>query len=690
MGSRRLGWCSAILALAASGALLPGCGVDANHAGGIDPTSLGPDLGPADPGPTTLGAAPKTGCLIAGAGGTWSNQTFPEQAAMFHAEFDATPSTGLIDAVVGLSAGGTSSFPQLAAIVRFNPAGTIDVRSGSTYQADVAWPYQAGTSYHFRVDVDVRTHSYSVWLRMFGSSYTALARSYAFRTEQAGVTRLDNVASEVDSAAGSLEICGFVVVADTTTADGCVVATAGDGFTSVALPDAGVLDTVTFNAQPGAQNIDAVIGLSSGAATRFSDLATAVRFAPGGALDARDGDAYRADVAIPYGASLVNVRFIADLTSHTYSVFEGSSQDAHELARQFAFRTEQRATTHLDHVGVIVDGAQGSVKVCAIQGAPSSRIAFSREGTYTVAPLANDEALLSDGATTARVDATGQVLGSVARGGELATDVLGNLFIASVAGTTLTVDKYDPGFTALWTATGTVLAGTRITAMAADPTGAVLIGLVTGQAGSVTAFRFTAGGAFASQLSVSGSAITLDGDQPIVAWNDGGTLRITRFAATGATLWSRAFTGTAIITAMAADPDHDVLFGGQLGVAMDFGGGLLPTRGSENGTVNGFFVELSSTGDHVISKRTETSDVGGIASNGSRVAVSSTERTQFHYPHLALYDSGAPAGGGFSTGFGEHGFAGRVWVGPSGRVWWNHDTQWPFFPRWPYLVVVTQ
>jgi hypothetical protein len=660
--------------------------MEANRAGEIDPGSLAEP----SPGATDLAPASATGCTVAGAGGGWSNQTFPEQAKMFHAELDATPSAGSIDAVVGLSDGSASSFSQLAAIVRFNSAGTIDVRSGSSYRADVAWPYQPGTSYHLRIDIDVRTHSYSVWLRTFGSSYTALARSYAFRTEQAGVTRLGNVASEVDSTAGTLEVCGLTVVADTTTADGCVIATAGDGFTSVALPDATVLDTVTFNAQPGALNVDAVIGLSAGAATRFSDLATAVRFAPSGALDARDGDAYRADVAIPYSVNLVNARFIADLTSHTYSVFEGTSQDAHELARQFRFRTEQSATAHLDHVNVIVDGAQGSVKVCAIQGAPSSRVAFSREGTYTVAPLANDEALLSDGATTVRVDATGHVLGTVARGGELATDVLGNLFIASVAGDTLTVDKYDPTFTALWRATGTVPAGSRITAMAADPTCAVLIGLVTVQEGTVTVSRFTADGAFASQLVASGSAVTLDGDQPIVAWNDSGTLRITRFETTGATIWSRAFTGNAIITAMAADPDHDVLFGGQLGTAMDFGGGLLPTRGSENGTVNGFFVELSSTGDHVVSQRTETSDVGGIASNGSRIAVSSTERTQFHYPHLALHDSGPPAGGGFSTGFGEHGFGGRVWVGPSGRVWWNHDTQWPFFPRWPYLVVVTE
>ena len=242
MGSRRVSWSSLLLAGAASGALQLGCGMDTNQVGEIDPAPAG------------LVPAAASGCLVAGVVGAWSNQTFPEQTKMFHAEFDATPSADSIDAVVGLSDGSAASFSQLAAIVRFNPAGTIDVRSGSTYKADLNWPYRAGTAYHLRIDIDVRTHAYSVWLRTFGSSYTALARSYAFRTEQAGVTRLDNVATEVDSTAGNLEVCGVVVVADPTTADGCVIATAGDGFTSFALPDASVLDTAAFNAQPSAQN----------------------------------------------------------------------------------------------------------------------------------------------------------------------------------------------------------------------------------------------------------------------------------------------------------------------------------------------------------------------------------------------------------------------------------------------------
>lgn len=681
MDSRREAWVPWIIVSALAGALVPGCGIDAPP--------------PETTGPEQL-LAPAVACMTVEAGGAWSNQPFPDQTRRFHVEFDATPSTSAIDAVVGLSAGSASSFSQLAAIVRFNAAGTIDVRSGSTYRSDVPWSYQAGTTYHLRIDVDPRTHAYSVSLRIgdLGGYYVALAGAYPFRAEQAGVTYLDNVASDVDSATGTLDVCGVTVVVDATTADGCVIATAGDGFVGVALPAASVLDTVGFTAQSSVQNIDAVIGLSSGAAARFSDLAAAVRFSPAGVLDVRDGNSYRADVAIPYGLTSLNFRMIADLTSHTYSVFQGTPQLAQELARQYGFRTEQRTATLLDHLDVIVDGAQGSVTVCAIQGSPSSGVAYSREGNYAVLPLGNDEVLLSDGATTTRVSATGAVLAGVARGGELASDVLGNVFIASITDNTLTVDKYTAGFTPRWTATGTVLAGATINAIAADPSGAVLIGVVTPQDGTVTVFRFTAGGAFASLFSTSGSAIALDGDRPVIAWNDRGTLRITRYAPGGATLWTRGFVGAARITAITVDPNHNVVFGGDLTTAIDFGGGtLLLSSNPDGGAQNAFFVKLSSTGDHVFSRKTGYWAVGGIAANASRIVVSGTERTQFFYEHLQWFDAaGGPGGGaGAWDGFGgeEHGFGGRVSLGPSGRVWWNVQTQWPLFPIWRYLVVFT-
>ncbi|MGH9889714.1 MAG: hypothetical protein ACREBE_29570, partial [bacterium] len=285
-------------------------------------------------------AAALDGCgAVATAGGPWWNQGFPGQTKRFHVEFDATPSAAGLDAVVGLAGGRASTFTDLAAIVRFNASGAIDVRDGDTYRSIFTLPYSAGVTYHLRIDLDVRTHKYSAFVRFTGSSfYTALARDALFRTEQSGVTQLSGIASEVDGASGSIEICGVSVVADPTTADGCVVASAGDGFVTQPVRDANVVGTVTFQATPSDPGIDGVIGWSAGEPSAFSDLAAATRFAPNGVIDVRDGDAYRGDFSRTYTPRAFTIRMTSDLTSHTYSVFEGGSF-AFALARQYRFRT---------------------------------------------------------------------------------------------------------------------------------------------------------------------------------------------------------------------------------------------------------------------------------------------------------------------------------------------------------------
>lgn len=617
--------------------------------------------------------------------GAWSNQTFPEQTGQFHVELDATPSATALDAVVGLGDGSASSFSQLAAIVRFNASGTIDARDGSGYRADTVVPYVAGQSYHVRFDVDLPSHSYSAWVSVAGSC-TLIGHWYSFRTEQAAASRLGDVASEVDSPNGMLEVCSPAVVADATTADGCVAATAADGVVTAPLPSATVLDAIQFTVRPSAANLDAVIGLSAGPAAGFTDLAAILRLSPAGVLDVRDGDGYRADVSRPYHASPFDARLIADLTSHTYSVFD----DVSELARGYRFRTEQAAVAHLDHLGILIDGTPGRVEVCQIGDGVSDGVVYSREGRLAVAPLAGDAALLSDGTTTTRVDAGGRVLGSVDRGGQLAADAAGDPFIARIDGTTLEVDAYDPSFAPRWHATAAVPAGSAVAAMASDAAGAVRIGVVTAQSATVTVFPFAADGNASSPRVTSGDALTIDGDQPVVAWNDGATLRLTRYDATGAVVWARAFTGNAQITAMAAAPGHALVFGGALQSSIDFGGGTLRTMSNDNaGPIDGFVVELSATGGHVFSRKTGYSEVGGIAAGSALILVSSTEHTQFRFEHLQSFaPDGTPASGpAFTTGLGLHGFGRGVTLGAH-RIWWGVDTQFPVLPAWPYLVAI--
>ena len=621
------------------------------------------------------------------AGASWSNQPFTEQTQIFHAELDATPSASSLDAVVGLGDGPADDFADLAAIVRFNPEGTIDVRSGSSYRADVVRSYTAGANYHFRLDIDLAAHTYSVWL-VEADGYVRLAHGYPFRTEQAGTPRLNNLATKVDSPAGTLDVSGFQILADPTTMTGCLIARAGGGFATASIPDATVLASVGFTVIPSAPDLDAVIGLSALPPASFSDLAAAVRLAPGGLIDARDGDVYRADLAFRYGTRGRHLQMIADVTSHTYSAFD----DGFELARQYRFRTPQSGATHLQQLSAFVDGTEGSVAVCQLAARASRGVVYSREGVYTVVPLAGDQALLGDGATLARIDAAGRTVARLATGGAFAADSDGNVFIASVAGATLTVDKYDPGLAARWRTTRSVPTGTTVRAIATDACGAVVLALASPEVPDLTVLRFTGDGALASQASVHGGTVALDGDQAIVAWSEPGVVRIARFSATGDVVWSRSFAGRAGIAVIAVDPFHNVVFGGELATEVDFGGGPLPLLDNRDHDVHSFVVKLSAGGDHVFSIANRLTSISAVAANATRVVVSGMELTGFNHARLQVYDAaGTPIPlTGLDLSFGND-FSGgdAVAIGASGRIWWDlHFRQLPGFGEQQYLVAL--
>ena len=140
---------------------------------------------------------------------SWSNFSFPTQTTNFTASFDVIPNQSGEDAVIGLAATNAAVYTDLAAVVRFNDTNTIDVRNGSGYGADVSVPYNAGTTYHFRMVVNLSTHTYSVYVTPQGGSEIALATNYAFRTEQATDTSLSDVGGF--STSGSAAVLNFSV-----------------------------------------------------------------------------------------------------------------------------------------------------------------------------------------------------------------------------------------------------------------------------------------------------------------------------------------------------------------------------------------------------------------------------------------------------------------------------------------------
>src|ERR1700681_262745 len=144
----------------------------------------------------------------------WVNSALPQtETGSFRVTFDATPEGARIDGVAGLSSGPATGYASLAAIVRFNDTGTIDSRNGANYAAASSIPYSAATTYHFIMDVNIATHTYNAYV-IVGSVQTTIGLNYAFRTQQANISSLNNVGAL--TSAGTQAICNIAVSAIST------------------------------------------------------------------------------------------------------------------------------------------------------------------------------------------------------------------------------------------------------------------------------------------------------------------------------------------------------------------------------------------------------------------------------------------------------------------------------------------
>ncbi len=148
-------------------------------------------------------------CYTATAGGGWINNSFTSQSTAFTAEWDATPSAANISAVMALSNGSQTAFEQFACLTRFYTTGMIEARDGANYNSASPISYTANTTYHFRLVVNVPSHTYSIYVTPAGGSEQVVGLNYAFRTEQSTVGSLNNQGLIVDTAAGSARLCNF-------------------------------------------------------------------------------------------------------------------------------------------------------------------------------------------------------------------------------------------------------------------------------------------------------------------------------------------------------------------------------------------------------------------------------------------------------------------------------------------------
>jgi len=116
-----------------------------------------------------------------------------EQTGAFEVTFDATPLADKIDAFTGFAAAAPKIANDVAAMVRFNDAGAIDVRNGGSFRADRELGYSANKVYRMRMVIDVARKTYSVFVAPAGQPEVQLAANYAFRSQQSGVQALGKI-----------------------------------------------------------------------------------------------------------------------------------------------------------------------------------------------------------------------------------------------------------------------------------------------------------------------------------------------------------------------------------------------------------------------------------------------------------------------------------------------------------------
>jgi hypothetical protein len=478
-------------------------------------------------------------------------------------------------------------------------------------------------------------------------------------------------------------------------ADGCFARGAGGGFASVPLEPASTLLAVQLEARVSSLGADGVIGLARGAVTSFGQLAAAVRFAPSGVIDVRDGAGYRADVVFPFEVGRTYaVRVIVDVPSHTYSVYvqDPDTGDVVQLARRYAFRPSQAGVASLDTLAAIADGPAGELAVCDARGTAPGAVVYSREGSYSVAPLPDEQVLVSDGVgTTWKLGAAGQVLGEVSRGGEVAADAAGNVYVARAAGGQIMLHALTAQLAPRWSRTEPANPDVTVQAIAADAEGVSIV-LGTGQ-GVAAIRRYPVVGGAGVQVHAGAAQAVLAPDGFAVAQTWPGGVAVSLHDPDGAERWVRSFANDVTVDVMTLGLGGRVVIGGHFEQAIAFGGPTLEPAYSGEVDVNSFVVALArADGAHVFTKRIPTTRLTGAGASAGRLVIAGETWVTPIFPHLWQLDvAGNLLPGEPYVGFDEQwGRSGRVVVGASNRIYWERLMSWPssFSPSFPYLLAI--
>ena len=293
----------------------------------------------------------------------WQNVSLAPQSGVFTHYITAKPQQLKGDSLVGLSQGPATTWNQLAVIVRFNPNGTIDARDGDVYRALSRKSYNpAYWSGRIRLQVDVPRKTYSAWWWSWdGDQWVLLAKDFRFRTQQTGVTQLDNFTAEAE--VGGLDAC-------TREPEPWVNVGAGAApWHNTPLPQAynETSGEELFFVRPQAANTDGLIALTNGPQTFWTNLPMIVRFNSNNMVDVRNGSAYAADAPFTYVPGqtykvMVSFSMWSTTVPPTYTVYIAPVGGSYtRIAYQYAFRTERQHVRYIDNW--LAEAEQGGLSV---------------------------------------------------------------------------------------------------------------------------------------------------------------------------------------------------------------------------------------------------------------------------------------------------------------------------------------
>jgi Alginate lyase len=179
--------------------------------------------------------------------------------------------------------------------------------------------------------------------------------------------------------------------------------------------------TAEWDATPSTALNNSNIGLSLGPQSAFTGLAIAGRFNPTGQIDARNGGAFVAASTINYVAGVkYHFRAVVNVPANTYSIYvTPAGQDEITVGTNYAFRTEQKGITSLDHWDAI--SQVGTVVLCnlvvdtpvtqgTVQLATTASLTQLGDGTYEATVTVKNNGT----GTAQNVQLTGATLGSAA------------------------------------------------------------------------------------------------------------------------------------------------------------------------------------------------------------------------------------------------------------------------------------